>query len=90
MAIKNLFGELEVEIVNSMFLSEISYNLFLDSFSVHLYFSKCTVYSFVGTVNIQDIDVQKNPSISSSVVLVISSKFLTTAVVLVLFLSREG
>lgn len=58
-----LFSELEVEIVNSMLLSEISYNLFLESFSVHLYFSKCTVYSFVGTVNIQDIDVQKNPSI---------------------------
>lgn len=62
MAIKNLFGELAVEIVNSMLLSDISYNLFLESFSVHLYFSKCTFY-FVGTVNIQDIDVQKNPSI---------------------------
>lgn len=62
-AIKNLFGELEIEIVNSMPLSGISYNLFLESFSVHLYFCKCTFYYFVGTVNIQDVDVQKNPSI---------------------------
>lgn len=84
-----LFGELEVEIVNSMLLSEISYDLFVESFSVHLCFNKCTFYSFVGTVNIQDTDVQKNP-FSSSVFLVISSKFLTTAVVLVLFLNGEG
>lgn len=39
-------GELEVEIVNSMLLNEISNHLFLEGFSVHLYFSKCTSCSF--------------------------------------------
>lgn len=45
---------MELERVNSMLLIEISNTLFLESFSVHLYFSKCTLYSLLGTVNIQD------------------------------------
>lgn len=54
MASKNISGELEVEIVNSTLLNEMSNSLFLESFSVHLYFSKCTLYSCLGTVNIRD------------------------------------
>ena len=54
MASRNVFDKLEVEIVNSMLLNKISNNLFLESFSVHLHFSKCTLNSFLGTVNSQD------------------------------------